>query len=132
MRSLLLLFVFMLPFSLFGQTDTAAKAEKPAADKYKMIERNRNASLFVFINEIQQDDKVIGTFQENISKDKKTKTLFIYILNGPRVAEATCEGDDCHTWSIVTKKDKANHSVISKQGSDRKDIVSYLIRTFYL
>ena len=160
MRTLVLLFFFFLVSTFtFSQTDSATvennQAVLPAvtndsaqrfrntrdssisrisgqAGKYTLVERNRNAAILIFGNEIQQGEKIIGTYEEKISKDEKTRNIFIYLFNGPRVAEATCEGENCHAWAIVTLKDKMNHTVVSKPGSDRKDVIIYLIRTYYL
>lgn len=130
-KFIVLFFFVILPLFSFSQTDSSL-TEKKAGDKYKCVERNRNESILIFGNEIQQGEKIIGTYEERISKEGKTRTIKIYIYNGPRVAEATCEGENSHKWKIVTLKDKANHSVVSKQGNDRRDVIIYLIRTFYL
>src|SRR3972149_1655357 len=77
-----------------GSTNTTTNS-----DIYQTVERKRDATIYVFGEEIKQDFKVIG------SAKKSQKTISFFLPNGTKIAEATSQNYNDPQWKIVTMKD---------------------------
>ena len=99
-----------------------------------LLERNRNAMIFVMGNEAKQDNQLIATFERKSEAARGTIVQTIQVSNhlGQLVAVATTEGVTSHSWNIITNHDKKWHTVESSLGKDEKDIIDYLVKSLYL
>jgi len=95
-------------------------------DMYQTVERKRDATIYVFGEELKQDFKVIG------SAKKQQKTISFYLPNGTKIAEATSQNYNDTQWKIVTLKDNKVHNTSTSFGSDTKDLAKYLTDLYYL
>jgi virulence-associated protein VapD len=99
-----------------------------------LLERNRNAMIFVMGNEVKQDNQLIAIVDRKSEAARGTILQTIQVKNhlGQLVAVATAEGATSHSWNIITNHDKKWHTVQSSIGKDENDVISYLVKSLYL
>lgn len=105
---------------------------------YETVERNRNASITVYTEEIRQDFKVIGTYKRESDFVNGISTTYyrFYLPGGTQVAEASMPtyGAD-KTCRLVTLKDNRSHTLtLNAFGTTSivKEIAEILVRDYYL
>lgn len=100
---------------------------------YTLVERNKNASISILLNNISQDGKNIGSLKNSSANNNGivSTTISFYLPNGTKVADAVATGSNSHTWNITTMRDNMKGSV-SSPNNDTMDLVKYLISGNYL
>ncbi len=113
----------------------ALKTGNPNEDKFKMVTRNRNASVIVLDESITQDTNKIGYFSESGTYINKvfTKVVLFYLPNGQKIAEANFAEKDAASATIMTIKDGKSISInLVPSKNSRKQVIDYLIENNYL
>jgi hypothetical protein len=117
------------------EADTQTDAERP---NIKLVERNREAALFVSSTLIEQDFKKLGTYtmKDDALPGGIQTTLKIVDMDGNPVAEVIFKGLNEKTGSVFTFADRRKHSFTSDKGHVgfplAKDFAKFLIDKRYL
>lgn len=98
-----------------------------------LVTRNRNAMITIIMGTIQQDFKDIGKLQKSSAiEDGNIKTtITITALSGKLIATAKNENSTSKSWTIVTEKDNATHSLETGL-IEENEIVKFLVEKLYL
>lgn len=122
----------------FGQSTNNLPNSTPPnnpSNQIAMLERNRNAEIFVFGDRIQQDFKDIGTISSSnqTAQGKVITTYRVINHQNQLIAEATTELNGKNI-SLVTMKDNQRHSLYSEDFgllSVKKIIAKHLVDRYY-
>lgn len=98
-----------------------------------MVQRNRNAMIQVFGDEIKQDFKIVGYLRESseTGNGKVYKVLNITLPDGTQVARAQSP-DFGKSWTITTLYDRRSADISTGMGSYKQEIATFLIGKMYL
>ncbi len=125
--------------SAFGQSTNSLPngtlPTNPSSNQITVLERNRNAEIFVFGDKIQQDFKDIGTISSSnqTAQGKVITTYRVVNHQNQLVAEATTELNGKNI-SLVTIKDNQKFQLYSEDFSYnaiKKVIAKHLIDRYY-
>jgi len=99
-----------------------------------LVERDRNKTITIVNNQVNQDFKVVGSVQLTQEGDngKIVKTYSVFLPDGTKIAEGKCYGITAHNWNVITLKDNQSRTVNSSFNNDAIDIVKWLINAYYL
>lgn len=100
------------------------------ASSMDQVRRNRNAQVFVFGNQIKQDNVMVGTFQKaQAARNGTIEMEYVFFLpNGAALAKAIASGATSHDYSIQILQTGAVHSVNSALGHDDEDLAKFLVQ----
>ncbi len=100
-----------------------------------LLDRNRNATIQVFGNKVEQDFKQIATVTKTQQATLGTIIIRYKIYNhkGKQIAEATAKGIMSTEYRVVSLRDNKIHFVTTQNSLFTvKDIVSSLVENYYL
>lgn len=125
--------------SIFGKTSNNSNENKTSTTTNSgtgYVTRNKNASISLNYDKIEQDFKVIGVVKRSTGMSmsgSKINVIAITFPNGTGVAEAQSELSNDTEWNIMTAKDgKQHHITISIKGMEVEEIARFLIVNNYL
>jgi hypothetical protein len=106
----------------------------PGSSNPALVNRNRNAMVQVFGDNIMQGGITIGSITQISATDagKLFYQITIKLPTGELIATAKTESVTDHNWYIITAKDNKEHIVSSSLGADKEDIAKYLVDKLYL
>src|ERR1051326_133362 len=87
-------FTAQFPPTISGNVNQPVVVNNISVNNYSLVQRNRNAEIFVAGNDIKQDFKVIGTSQKSQQAANGTiiNTINFFLPDGTKIAVATSEG----------------------------------------
>lgn len=121
-----------LPITVdIGTSNGSVEEPRTSRGRYELVKRNKTAKVWVKHPEIEQDFKVIGSYEERRDDFKDSYTL--YLINGTPVAEAQQVEMNSETYSVLTLKDHRKHLVkVEMRNRAVEYIANYLIEYGYL
>jgi len=104
---------------------------------YTVVERNRNANIFIRDNNVEQDFKVIATYSydSKATGGQIVSSYSFYSVNGVLVAQAQNTGINDNNFKLTTSKDNRTQTVtVTKIGDEQiaKELVTFLIQQLYI
>lgn len=107
---------------------------KNAEENFKIVERDKTKSISLVGNDIYQDGKIIGTYEELSieSPNGSLKQFQVYNTMKQMVCLSTEMKKDSHNWRAHTKIDNKYLELNSKSKNDLDDLIKYLIDNNYL
>lgn len=126
--------------SIFGKITSGGNENKSGTTTTNTnsgyVERNKNSSISLNYDKIEQDFKVIGLVKRSSGMSmtgNKINVISISFPNATGVAEAQAEIDKDSEWKIMTAKDGKQHNVtINIKGMEVEEIARFLIVNNYL
>jgi len=101
---------------------------------YGKTERNRNGMIDVQSNQIIQDFKTIGSF--NQSKQALNGTIqneiTFYLPNGTMIARCTAYGATSHDFTVITTLDNRSMQINTGMITEAQDLARYLVNNGYM
>ena len=101
---------------------------------YGKTERNRNGMIDVQSNQIIQDFKTIGSF--NQSKQALNGTIqneiTFYLPNGTMIARCTAYGATSHDFTVITTLDNRSAQINTGMITEAQDLARYLVNNGYM
>jgi hypothetical protein len=101
---------------------------------YGKTERNQNGMIDVQNNQIIQDFKTIGSF--NQSKQALNGTIqnefTFYLPNGTMIARCTAYGATSHDFTVITTLDNRSAQINTGMITEAKDLARYLVNNGYM
>ncbi len=121
-----------------GDNTIINKSNSESGGETKLIDRNTDAEIFVFGEEIQQDFKTIGKFSHSTNTDANANIIRTYIIKlptGERIAEFKVQEFNQENNSLyIYKNDKTltvydlDGSIGGQESATLKKVVALLIR----
>jgi hypothetical protein len=101
---------------------------------YGKTERNRNGMIDIQSNQIIQDFKTIGSF--NQSKQALNGTIqneiTFYLPNGTMIARCTAYGATSHDFTVITTLDNRSMQINTGMITEAQDLARYLVNNGYM
>lgn len=101
---------------------------------YGQIERNKNGMIQAQGNQIVQDFKAIGTFnqfKQAINGTIQNEVAF-YLPNGTMIARCTAYGATSHDFTVVTTLDNRSAQINTGMITEAQDLARYLVNNGYM
>lgn len=105
-----------------------------SAVNFTMLERDRTKPITILGNDIYQDDKVIGSFEELKIQSPGGELKQFQVNNTMKqmVCLSTALKAGSHDWRTLTNFDNKYHILKSTDGNDLMDLVKFMVESNYL
>ena len=101
---------------------------------YGQVERSKNGMIQAQGNQIIQDFKVIGTFNQFKQATNGTiqNEITFYLPNGTMIARCTAYGATSHDFTVITTLDNRNAQINTGMITEAQDLARYLVNNGYM
>jgi len=101
---------------------------------YGQVERSKNGMIQAQGNQIIQDFKVIGTFNQFKQATNGTiqNEITLYLPNGTMIARCTAYGATSHDFTVITTLDNRNAQINTGMITEAQDLARYLVNNGYM
>jgi hypothetical protein len=101
---------------------------------YGQVERSKNGMIQAQGNQIIQDFKVIGTFNQFKQATNGTiqNEITFYLPNGTMIARCTAYGATSHDFTVITTLDNRSMQINTGMITEAQDLARYLVKNGYL
>jgi hypothetical protein len=101
---------------------------------YGQVERSKNGMIQAQGNQIIQDFKVIGTFNQFKQATNGTiqNDITFYLPNGTMIARCTAYGATSHDFTVITTLDNRNAQINTGMITEAQDLARYLVNNGYM
>jgi hypothetical protein len=101
---------------------------------YGQVERSKNGMIQAQGNQIIQDFKVIGTFNQFKQATNGTiqNEITFYLPNGTMIARCTAYGATSHDFTVITTLDNRNAQINTGMITEAQDLSRYLVNNGYM
>ena len=101
---------------------------------YGQVERSKNGMIQAQGNQIIQDFKVIGTFNQFKQATNGTiqNEITFYLPNGSVIARCTAYGATSHNFNVITTVDNRNIEINTGMITEAQDLSRYLVNNGYM
>lgn len=117
-----------------GNIKKKIEAAKEAEVNFKIVDRDKTKPISLVGNDIYQDGKILGTYEE-LTIESPAGSLKQFQVNNTMkqmVCLSTEIKKDSHIWRAHTKLDNKYIELNSKTKNDLDDLIKYLIDNNYL
>lgn len=120
--------------ALKGNIKKKEEEKKASEENFKIVERDKTKPVVLVGNDIYQNDKILGTFEELTieSPNGSLNQIQIYNTMKQMVCLATEIKKGSHVWRIHTNQDNRYFELKTTAKSDLDDLIKYLIDHQYL
>ena len=120
--------------ALKGNMKKKEEAKKANEENFKIVERDKTKPVVLVGNDIYQNDKILGTFEELTieSPNGTLNQIQVYNTMKQMVCLATEIKNGTHVWRIHTNQDNQYFELKTTAKSDLDDLIKYLIDHQYL
>lgn len=101
---------------------------------YGQVERSKNGMIQAQGNQIIQDFKVIGTFNQFKQATNSTiqNEITFYLPNGTMIARCTAYGATSHDFTVITTLDNRSMQINTGMITEAQDLARYLVNNGYM
>jgi hypothetical protein len=101
---------------------------------YGQVERSKNGMIQAQGNQIIQDFKVIGTFNQFKQATNGTiqNEITFYLPNGTMIARCTAYGATSHDFTVITTLDNRSMQINTGMITEAQDLARYLVNNGYM
>jgi hypothetical protein len=101
---------------------------------YGQVERSKNGMIQAQGNQIIQDFKDIGTFNQFKQATNGTiqNEITFYLPNGTMIARCTAYGATSHDFTVITTLDNRNAQINTGMITEAQDLARYLVNNGYM
>jgi len=120
--------------ALKGNMKKKEEEKKAIEENFKIVERDKTKPVVLVGNDIYQNDKILGTFEELTieSPNGTLNQIQVYNTMKQMVCLATEVIKGTHVWRVHTNQDNQYFELKTTAKSDLDDLIKYLIDHQYL